>query len=525
MNKSKTKVIWIGRKKHSKDKLNVKPLLDWGDTSFDLLGLHFSVDLESMIALNYNPTMSKIKVLLNVWKQRSLTPIGKITVIKTLLVPKFNHLFMSLPSPTPGFISEVNSLFFKFIWDNKPDKLKRSYLCQDYTKGGLRMICLNSFIASLKSTWIRRILSAENSLCSKLFNDSICAIAKLSKLGPMFALKKAMDLKNKFWIEVIEIWKNIIIKNPIRNRNQLLATPLWHNPLVAEYSLFYPKWFQNGIYFISDIVNPNDGQLLSLDQLKIKFGFNVNMLEYFRIKILYGKLIQNHQNFSLVVGANIFPLIPSHIEIFYKSRKGSRDMYNVLNTQIIGHKSRTKWSDELGVDITPQMWSKIYLLCLKKCNDQALSWLQYRILHNIIGTNEYLFKIGISNTNLCRLCNTSVETSTHLFYYCPVSHNIIVDTLAWVKNVIDIEIPLEPNLMLLGYLGDGAYSAQINLIILVIKKYLFHRAYFQKLPNIHSLLGLLEQSFTEQQMLDIVNCENENKLRSWERWMPLFLNI
>ena len=41
MNKEKTKVIWIGRKKFSKDKLNVSVDLEWGCTDFTLLGIEF----------------------------------------------------------------------------------------------------------------------------------------------------------------------------------------------------------------------------------------------------------------------------------------------------------------------------------------------------------------------------------------------------------------------------------------------------------------------------------------------------
>ena len=37
MNKEKTKVIWIGRKRYSKDKLKVSVNLDWGNTDFTLL--------------------------------------------------------------------------------------------------------------------------------------------------------------------------------------------------------------------------------------------------------------------------------------------------------------------------------------------------------------------------------------------------------------------------------------------------------------------------------------------------------
>jgi hypothetical protein len=37
--------------------------------------------------------------LIEQWKRRILTPIGRTTVIKTLLIPKLNHLFISLPTP------------------------------------------------------------------------------------------------------------------------------------------------------------------------------------------------------------------------------------------------------------------------------------------------------------------------------------------------------------------------------------------------------------------------------------------
>ena len=39
MNKEKTKLIWIGRKKISKDKLKVSTDLEWGCIDFTLLGV------------------------------------------------------------------------------------------------------------------------------------------------------------------------------------------------------------------------------------------------------------------------------------------------------------------------------------------------------------------------------------------------------------------------------------------------------------------------------------------------------
>ena len=53
MNKEKTKVIWIGKKRLSREKLNVSVKLDWGSTEFTLLGLDFSIDLIKMEEINY----------------------------------------------------------------------------------------------------------------------------------------------------------------------------------------------------------------------------------------------------------------------------------------------------------------------------------------------------------------------------------------------------------------------------------------------------------------------------------------
>ena len=89
INKEKTKINWIGNKKHSKMKLKTIPELQWGSTVFDLLGITFSVDLSSMIELNYNKYIQQTINTINHWNRRYLTPLGKITVIKTFILSKF----------------------------------------------------------------------------------------------------------------------------------------------------------------------------------------------------------------------------------------------------------------------------------------------------------------------------------------------------------------------------------------------------------------------------------------------------
>ena len=111
MNTEKTQMVWIGKRKHCKEKLNVITDLVWGKDTFNLLGIKFSVDLDLVINLNYDPILDNISKSINVWKKRFLTPLGKITVIKTLILSKLNHLFMSIPNPDQSVINKLQSTF------------------------------------------------------------------------------------------------------------------------------------------------------------------------------------------------------------------------------------------------------------------------------------------------------------------------------------------------------------------------------------------------------------------------------
>ena len=99
----------------------------WGTTQFDLLGIKFSVDLDKMVSLNYSLALEKVKKTLHLWKWRPLTPIGRITVIKTFVLSKFVHLFTAIPSLSSEFFNELNTILFRYLWQEKP-KLKEVLL-------------------------------------------------------------------------------------------------------------------------------------------------------------------------------------------------------------------------------------------------------------------------------------------------------------------------------------------------------------------------------------------------------------
>ncbi len=125
-----------------------------------------------MIDLNFNPKLLKLQNSVNHWKRRQLTPLGRITVIKTLLVPTLNHLFVSLPNPSESVLKKINNLLYDFLWQG-PAKIKSSIITKNYLEGGLRMVNLSAFVKSSKLTWIRRIITNDGKWINILKPTSI----------------------------------------------------------------------------------------------------------------------------------------------------------------------------------------------------------------------------------------------------------------------------------------------------------------------------------------------------------------
>ena len=80
-----------------------------------------------MIELNYNEKNKKHQIFFKHVEKRILTPIGKITVIKTLLISTLNHLFILLHDPPQNFISSINKILYTFIW-NGPNRIKEYFM-------------------------------------------------------------------------------------------------------------------------------------------------------------------------------------------------------------------------------------------------------------------------------------------------------------------------------------------------------------------------------------------------------------
>jgi len=81
--------------------------------------------------------------------------------VKTLLLSKIVHILLALPSPSIKLIKEIQKMIYSFLWNDKPDQIKRLIAQQKPINGGLGITDLHSFDQALKLTWISKLESQE----------------------------------------------------------------------------------------------------------------------------------------------------------------------------------------------------------------------------------------------------------------------------------------------------------------------------------------------------------------------------
>ena len=118
LNRNKTEGLLIGKLKKTEECRinNIKFSL-----KVKALGTYFGTNKHECYTLNWIDKIESCNKLINSWNKRKLTMFGKVTVIKSLILPKFAFLLQAIPIPKECK-KQINSMIFNFVWSNKSEK-------------------------------------------------------------------------------------------------------------------------------------------------------------------------------------------------------------------------------------------------------------------------------------------------------------------------------------------------------------------------------------------------------------------
>ena len=98
--------------------------ITWPQYTVNYLGAAFPIkpskDKFEIFRFNLNGYCNKLAPKLNFWRARGLTLPGKITILKSLILPKLYYKLSMLPTKIyPPSIKRLNSFIYGFIWGSK----------------------------------------------------------------------------------------------------------------------------------------------------------------------------------------------------------------------------------------------------------------------------------------------------------------------------------------------------------------------------------------------------------------------
>ena len=151
-NVSKCEIAGIGIEslKDAKVALCGLKSLDLIKESIKILGVNISYNKKLQDDINVCRTVKKIYNVLELWRMRHLSLMGRIIIFKSIALRKIGYLSL-LTIVSQSIIEELNEIQKKVLWSNKKCKIKHGTLHNYYKNGGVKNVDINLKIVS----WIR----------------------------------------------------------------------------------------------------------------------------------------------------------------------------------------------------------------------------------------------------------------------------------------------------------------------------------------------------------------------------------
>ena len=139
------------------------------------------------------------------------------------------------------------------------------------------MVDIESYIAALKITWIRRMLTS-NYPWTTLIEKEIGQGAFWWNRNAQSLLHFGRKIGNMFWKETFRAFARLTSTLLIEN-NELGRCHLWYSNETKFKSEEISQWKRNGLHNINDLLTESGG-FLSYNALKESFGISATYLDY-----------------------------------------------------------------------------------------------------------------------------------------------------------------------------------------------------------------------------------------------------
>jgi len=392
-----------------------------------ICGKSFSNSRQIELKCNIEDKIANLVKMLKSWSRRSLSIYGRNLILKTFGLSQITYMLQNTAFPNDKLI-EIEKICFNFLWNKKADKTKaferisRVKLKQDKDCGGINAPDIASFDSAMKVSQVFRTLNSDL--------EQGHVIHALQKYILRIDNNTMLDLPrlNEPFTDVYCMSKRVLLKNlvsEICNVGDLRLDRRYYDLLANEncfnfFNEFGPKFCLPFIKQMSHTLG-----LVTLKDFITEFKFPRSDRISENLNLIFANphpsldiLLKRKQCFHDVTFSDGFFF---QTNLFCKALEFSTKKIKI---KLLDCK-------------TTATFEPIYdFRMLQKIQHPREREIIFFSLHNVLLTNEKLFKLNLSESDQCPMC-MCVQDQSHIFETCSNAN--------YAKEVIDETILSNPS--------------------------------------------------------------------------------
>uniref|UniRef100_A0A671XVP2 Reverse transcriptase domain-containing protein n=1 Tax=Sparus aurata TaxID=8175 RepID=A0A671XVP2_SPAAU len=392
---------------------------------FTYLGVNITRNPKLLFKLNFADLIGKLKIMIDRWKLLPLSLIGRVNIVKMVVLPKFMYLFQNIPIYlTTSFFKMLDSIVIPFIWADKPSRISKAHLQKSTAEGGLGLPVFRHYYWACNAralvVWSHFAASAEQAgslhpiwpeiethVASVRAGASLAAILFSKQNLPFRCFKDDFVMRNTF--KILQQIKGVLDLPGVSTYAPICQNP-YFKPGMMDAA--FVQWSDKGLTAIIDLYI-ND-HFATFAQLQTKFGLPSS--HFFRYLQVRNFVRQSIPHFETLPEQHVF------YELMTKPPTSKRLISQFVSLFSLAAPSlhiKEAWVSDIGEEISDVLWAQ-GLTKIKSCSINArLQLIQFKVIHRLHFSKTRLNRIFPSVSAICDKCKSDVGTLGHLFCSCP----------------------------------------------------------------------------------------------------------
>ena len=491
----KTQMYRIGSLKFSDASLYCQQELRWTSDYINVLGIDIHHDNVKVLDLNYKKTMDKMEGVLKQWSKRSLSLIGKVNIINSLIASLFVYKMAILPSLPAQLIDRAETMIQSFLWNGHKPKIPLKMLQKSKEHGGLKLVDLHAKDGALKIVLIN--ILRENDQMANLVYENIAPVLKSDvwacNLQPA-QVKMLIDKeKHPFWYDVM------VALMKLKEKEGENTSFLWYNKdiCIDGHPCFWKEAYNRGLKFVSDLYC--DGILKPMNQLCQQY--NLNWMQCNSILSAISKDFRN-----------VFKDRP---ESPMKCDKSAAIYMKLIAQEDVLWNKCTQWEETLQLSIDFDGFRKSFNNIILVTNVPKLCSFQYHLMHRAIITNIHLKHWKKCEIDTCSFGCADRETYSHLFVMCEKVQNLWIQIDEMMEDFSKDPITFNIENVLWNLIIPNNPKHVKNLICLITKQYIYRQRCLQKHLTFYKLRSII---YSTRNMEKYIAIKNNKVVKFNKKW-------